>query len=863
MATAAESNNSQISQPALRSTATGIFIGLAWGGAMLFVFGFWMRSKYADTRQALTYIFLAAGAVAAALAAWQAFTLWIQKETPEQKSATLEKQRRLFSYLFLGAGLGLIVLAFFLGIDKKPPGNNYGFKLENFAETFGALLLGLIALCGGYVLQQPLTSSVSPIQFLVGKIPVLKMSLIVLGVASLFTFGFIFYKQGREFAVYFPELAALMFMSMLCLACLLWLNTGQFDEFGIRLFVLIFGGAVGVILFFETMCRAYLWRQDILLGGSTAWQGENAYRFWLCAYLLFVSLVLMFLSFSLARADIRKNVVLRRVMYGYDTVVQGMLLVGILGILNIVVYALVPFTFDWTMSRGAYALAESNKNLIAGLKQKTNIVVLLPEGHPIYKDVRNLMENCLAISRDEMLKVKYISPDINQRDYADLVKVFPSIYPDVPLAGRETGRGVLIVYGDIPREEKNAPPYSFIPDRKLFEEQRPMKGGEKMKFTFKGEKEIFKELQFLIDAKKKRKIYVLQGNDAPDINVDGGIAQRMELRRGFAGIGLGLLVDRLNSENYEVFGLSFSVESKLQKNPPAKVVFATESGADKKKNVPEDCDTLIVAGVSTPLDDKTLDAIERYMERGGKMLVFLDVIADDSFSTLVATGMESLLRRYGVEVTNEFPLRVPVANVDPETLLATTPKNSENPLASRFVGKSIVMRNTARVVRPVDAPGRFKGETVLHLERAPRWFYIVEKDVAILRDPIEHMVGLLRDPEIKLAPKLAKDAVPVAVAVEEVDGAVKKPRLVVFGDTEFITNLEIARSQTKQTNYAFTVSAIEWMAEHTSIGGLPSEHAQFTLDPSVDYWRMILLPSWMMLVALSGLGVSIWIVRRR
>lgn len=864
MASAADTKISQAPQSALFTTANAIFVGLAWGAVMLFVFGFWMRSKYEGGRPILTYIFLFAGVAAAALALWQAFTLWIQKETPEQKSAFLEKQRRIFSYVFLAAGLGLIVLAFVLGIDKKT-GDTYGFKLENFAESFGTLLFGLIALCGGYVLQQPMTSNASPIQFLVVKIPIIKMILIVLGVASLGTLGFIFYKQRSEFAAFFPELAALLFMSMLCLGCLLWLNTGQFDEFGVRLFVLVFGGAAGLILFLMIVGRAYLWRQDIFLGGSTAWQGENAYRFWLCAYVLFAALVLMFVSFNLARADIRTHVALRRVMYGYDALVQGMLLVGILAILNIVIYALVPFSFDWTRSRGAYAVAESTKNLIAGLKQETHIIVLLPQGSPVYKDLRNLTENLQAIST--RLKVQYLSPDLNQREYTDLVKIFPTIYPEVNLAGQAAGRGVLLVYGAIPKEEKDAPPHSFVPERKLFEvDQRAMQRGEKVKYFFKGELEIVKDLKLLVDAKKKRKLYILQGNDEPDINTEGGIAERIELRRGFANIGLGLLVDRLNSENYEVYGLNFNMENPLQKNPPPKIVFAKETGADKKKSVPDDCDTLIVAGVSRPLAENTLAAIERYMERGGKMLVYLDVIADDTWSSLINTGMETLLRRYGVEVTNDFPLRIPLSpNDDPEVLFAKAPTSSEHPLASRFAGKTIIMKHMARIVRPTDQPGRFKAETVLQLDTQLRGqVLLIEKDVSALKDSFEFIEALKRNPEVKLFPKIAKDPVSVAVAVSEGEGDAKRPRLIVFGDTEFITNLEIARSKTKQTNYAFTVSAIEWMAERESIGALPpGEHPLFTLDPGVDYWRMILLPAWLMLLTLIGLGIGIWLVRRR
>src|SRR5207248_2595869 len=141
----------------------------------------------------------------------------------------------------------------------------------------------------------------------------------------------------------------------------------------------------------------YLWRSDVV-GGVAAWQGENAWRFWICAYLLFVSLVLMFISFNLARTDIRNNYALRVVMYGYDTLAQAFLLIGILIVLNVVVYARFPFTFDWTKTRGAYALSENTKNLISNLKQEVNIFVLMAQNDFIFKDLRNLLDNCQALS---------------------------------------------------------------------------------------------------------------------------------------------------------------------------------------------------------------------------------------------------------------------------------------------------------------------------------------------------------------------------------------------------------------------------------------------------------------------------------
>ncbi len=347
------------------------------------------------------------------------------------------------------------------------------------------------------------------------------------------------------------------------MACLLWLNTPNLGETGIRLFVLVFGGSVGLVLFILSIGRAIFWKQDIFLGGISAWQGENAWHFWLCAYAFFASLVLMFVSFNLARADVRTNVILRRVMYGYDTIVQALLLLGILTVLNVVVYAVAPFTYDWTKTRGTYSVADSTKNLIGGLKNDVNVVVFLPQTTWGYRDVRNRMDNCRAINPH--FNVEYVSPDANPYRYEELAKVFPKILPDSRMSG--AGRGILIVNGPIPKEEEHKVPYSFVPERKLSEIDRAaQQTGEKGKNLFKGEIEVIKELKFLLQDRKNAKVYILQGDDEPDFSDLGGRDRGIDLRIGFKSVGIGFFVERLKNDNYEVIGLSFRSELVEQKN---------------------------------------------------------------------------------------------------------------------------------------------------------------------------------------------------------------------------------------------------------------------------------------------------------
>jgi hypothetical protein len=66
--------------------------------------------------------------------------------------------------------------------------------------------------------------------------------------------------------------------------------------------------------------------------------------------------------------------------------------------------------------------------------------------------------------------------------------------------------------------------------------------------------------------------------------------------------------------------------------------------------VPSNCSLLIVAGTVQPIDRTALDAIQRYLEQGGRMLV--------AFNHLTVrgqpTGLERLLARWGVEVSDNI-----------------------------------------------------------------------------------------------------------------------------------------------------------------------------------------------------------------
>ncbi len=851
---------------ALRASARALCGGLAWGGVMLLVLAAWLAVKEAGAGTA-TYLIGAAGIVGLLLALWQGIALATSKGTPGEQTAALTRQRRVIGLALLAGGVLLFVLSLVLGLTRKADAA-LGFTLnyENFGPAVGLFLFSLFTLGTGLRLQSaPGAGAERALEVLRKQMPLLKIGLGILGLAFLGVFVYLAFSQQLG-AEYYPELLALLLLGALCFATIIWLGytpSQQLEATYLRAGILTYGGAAGLILFLMALGRAMLWRQEIFLGGMSAWQGEGAWRFWLVAYLQLVALGLVFGCFSLARTDVRNNPGLRRLLYGYNTFFQCLLVLELLVVLVVVVYAMAPYTFQWSKQQGMYALSNSSKNLLSSLKRETHAYVLMSTAAPGYDELRNLLENAQA--QTNKLDVKYISPDRDPIEYDKVAKLFPKILPDVRTARREeSGRGVLLVYGPMPTSDKHDVKYAFIPERKL-SDQRFDQATRRPVFVFNGEGEVMRELNFLVQNQVKRRIYVLQGYGAPDVNEKGEGTRRL-VTQDYRQIGLTVLADRLRKENYEVFGLSF--ETPLKDDKTENLVYAKESGTDKKKEVPDDTYALVVAGVSRPLPEDIVGAATRYMDRNGKMLVFLDVVTDEKYTTLKNTGLEPLLKRFGVEVQPSYALRYAGRNVDrsdPTILFAAAPIQPQHPLAAEFIRSQAVavMRLSARLLT-ASPGGSFKAEPLLQLEfRRLEMPYLAEKSVGPLREPIDYMLGLASNREMLIS-KLSREPLNVAMIVSETDNP--RPRLLVFGDTDFITNEDMMRSQTRDISFDLILSSLESMAEHGGlVGARPKETTTYVLPAAnVDSLsRMVHVPGWLMLLTLLGLGTGIWLVRRR
>lgn len=850
------SMQSNVSFNSLLARSQSLAAGLFWGGLMLFIIGLWIGKKHEDLSGVWVLFFLVLAFAGFGLAVWTYLKAGRLARSGVRDTAPLLKADKMIGGLLLVAGMLLLVVGLLFAI---------WYKLSAFGEAVGLGLFALIAIvCARSLLKGPAPEDSHPfLDALRSRQAALAMGFLVGGVAVfLCTLAWIVFKKpGFE---WFPELGALLCLGLLAAACGVWLNltTPQTLTLAkIRILVLVFGGVAGLIIALAAMARAILWRDDIFLRGMGGWQGENSWHVWACAYTELIGLALMFGSLLLAKADIRSNAVLRRTLYGYNAVLTGLLLLAILVVGNIVFYTFFPYTFDWTRTRGFHTLSTSTKSLLASLKQPANIYVLTTEQHVIFKDLRTLLTNC-EVENPDKFSVHFVNPDQDFTVYGDLVQRFPELVPlnQNPFARRgddESGRGVLIVYGELPPNPKDKVPHAFVAEKRLYEQKLDREGPEGMKGTlsFRGEDEVMKELSYLAQGAVKRQLYILQGNDELDMNSPVREPRPSPIFP-MAPLSSREFVDRLKKDNYDVKGLLFAeVKPKGADN----VELAPEIGKDKKKEIPFDASTVLILGPSLPISKEALDALDRYMDRGGQLLVCLDLVIDrDPAKGRKQSGLDAFLKKYGVQATDELVMHYPIQGTpeDPRSSLFSVPQNCKLSFARAF-DKQIFQLDTARVTKPEEGGGKYKAEIFLEsYPRVPSW---ADSSLGALTSPIRHINELLRSGALKK--RLSEEPLPIAVAVTS-DG---KPRMVVFGDTEFLSSADLRDPGVGDLYYALAASALDWMAERPARQGpRPKESNWYALNTTqFDFNRLVFLPVWLMVLSIFALGAGVWIVRRK
>jgi ABC-type uncharacterized transport system involved in gliding motility auxiliary subunit len=265
--------------------------------------------------------------------------------------------------------------------------------------------------------------------------------------------------------------------------------------------------------------------------------------------------------------------------------------------------------------------------------------------------------------------------------------------------------------------------------------------------------------------------------------------------------------------------------------------------------VPEDADVLAVVGPTRALTDAEVEALEAYLERGGRLLVALDPLIDPD-GTMRSTRLENFLARHGVAVGDDLVVdpskRLPFYDLS-AVYLDDFPSH---PVTEGLEGFAVLLTvsrsvsaddDTAQVIVQTSDEGWGETDLGMLLRGDP-----VALDGEDLGGPVA--VGVAVERPVAVDAELSDETAPDAY------------RLVVFGDSDFLTDLDIANAG----NSVLAANVFNWLgARDEQVGIPPRDIEQVSLFLTQQQMRNLLL---VVLVLMPGAaivaGILVWRRRR-
>lgn len=342
-------------------------------------------------------------------------------------------------------------------------------------------------------------------------------------------------------------------------------------------------------------------------------------------------------------------------------------------------------------------------------------------------------------------------------------------------------------------------------------------GQRNTKITGTSEEDITNAILKVAKQEQKR-IYFLSGHGEP------GLDDQEEK-------GYEVLKKALENESYQVQDLKLFTQ----------------------ENVPDDCAVLVVAGPKKALEAGEIDALERYLKKGGDALFLLDPAG--------APGLDSFLENWGVKVGNDVV-------VDQVLRLFQGPALGVDPIVETFGSHEItqdfqgqVLFHLVRSVQPAEPLP--EGVTAVSLAKtSPQSWAETDLDTLFQKSQVSRSAEDLPGPvSIAVAVTAKVERADEKKETEESpDQGEASAKIVVFGDSDFVNNTWISRMY----NADLLLNTINWLAgeeEYISIRPKATRGSRVTMTPqetrNVFYFSVLILPE-----ALLLFGLAIWWRRR-
>lgn len=466
--------------------------------------------------------------------------------------------------------------------------------------------------------------------------------------------------------------------------------------------------------------------------------------------------------------------------------------------------------FDWTGS-DIYTLSEKSENLVEGLDRDVQIIVLLDPSAPSYAQVDELVDRYVAANPARIVR--------RDLDRAKSALEFQQLVTELGIDSANT----LVVASE--GEKRVIHQYELVE----YDYSAAQMGGSPTIKAFKGEQEITSALLSLVEAEKPKVVFTT-GHGETTLDARGMSQRSLAEARRLLG------QDNFELDTWQSLGAA---------------------------EVPEGTDLVVISAPTARFTPPELEVLGAWLDRGGRLLVFLEPSFEAGTTDLKDVGLSEWLSGYGVDTARDVVIDpgASLAFFGPETIY--TDAFGDHPIVESLAQTlAPVMFQGASSVSAGDGPdGAEVSELVSSSEEAWGETRITEEGVAKDPDDLAGPLGLGVAVSFGGADDGASDAENSENGDGEngSDGDGDETRLVVFGDLDFATDSLLAQG----ANSVLFVNTFNWLVEREQlieIEGREPEQTQLTLAGGEIYSLgavvLLLLPA-------SALCLGIWIALRR
>ena len=619
-----------------------------------------------------------------------------------------------------------------------------------------------------------------------------------------------------------------------------------------RLMIVAVGGVTGLLIALLGFAFGWRWQGSLL-----AWvnKGDLQEARWVLAALaiFLVGVAVMFVSMQPARAEERTSVVLRRMLYGTNAVLTGLLMLLMLTVVNVIVFMKLPDNVV-TTAAGFKGLSPTSKEFLRTIKEPVKVYLIMTQNHVVdtgaepygslYSDCRALLRACEEENKN--FTSIHLSP---ATDDDEIKKVMKRV--KVPEAKRDQ-LGMLITYGE--SEEF----FEHILARELLT-VIPNQSGRGGRIAFQGENRLMTELNFLSGGAQRPVVYFTQSNGEPSIG--GGPADSSPRTAR-------LVVQHLKERKYDIKPLVFQPGKKLDIS---------------------DAEIVVVAAPSKPFSVEEAHVLREYLapkkdgRRGGKLVAMLPAFPDIN-GNVSPTGLEALLSEFGILIEPNkrifsFPqpdfereAKVKVKQLVPGNF-APALRRVKHPVTDLLRPNDAILfakLRHAQLTRTAVPPGMHGSELFTTMFNWPTY-----RDVRYDSDPDE--VDALVRKEAAANNGVSKTfdekdgeknrPVSFGAYVAEVAGEgeqrFERPRVVVIGTDSFVDDESIRQSRVPAQNVNVIGQLFEWIRERPEGMKIePQSLGTYNLPERPDMLGLLWLPTGLILMGIMALGIGVWVTRR-